>query len=529
MKKLLYVFLASAVFFFHFGIFYGLDFSDSFYHLNQAINPVGGNYLYPFLLSSMILNKIVEIVGQEVIYLRLINSTFLFLSFLLPFFLVGNLKISRRKGFIFICCLILFAPFNVNILGYDTLSILILSLIFSISVLYISYQRWYIVIALALLCSMAILIRLPNLLVIPILCLFLFFVNRKTLRTSTRLLVSTTFGVVTLLAVLLSLYSYYGDSNSFQKASANTNSHFLSELVANYIRDGISVFFYTAFILLVYYLFTVLGKRTSKVIALFAVIVIFLIFIGIFITPSKYSIDYAFFILAVALAFTAISLYHNWNSSKDRLVLILYLLFLFINPFGSNTGLLKGYSLFVLFPFVYGFVRYKSGKFWTTILFLLVPLAIITKIYGIYEDKNIFFLNTIPNHELLSPIRTNKDRADYLNYIDRRIVDYRQKGYNVLVYGDKSHIFHYLYPETSVGVASFFQPVEDITFLPQILDSVSSGQKSVIFLVPSYPEKNRAEMVSLLERELLKKGFVREPNNSAIILQDTRREAKNIE
>src|SRR5690606_9389288 len=70
------------------GIFFGLDFTDSFYHLNQALNPVDGIYLYPFFLSSVIIKGFIELAGSDIIYLRIINWFLLVTSMILPFIFI---------------------------------------------------------------------------------------------------------------------------------------------------------------------------------------------------------------------------------------------------------------------------------------------------------------------------------------------------------------------------------------------------------------------------------------------------------
>ena len=135
------VFLVISILYFFSSIFYGLDFTDSFYHLNQALHPANDIYLYPFFLSSVIIKGIIGFVGPEIIHLRFLNSLMLFFSILIPFFIIKIKKPREEVLFYIACGLFLFTPFNVNILGYDSISIFILSLIFSLSVLYLQKSQ----------------------------------------------------------------------------------------------------------------------------------------------------------------------------------------------------------------------------------------------------------------------------------------------------------------------------------------------------------------------------------------------------
>ena len=147
---------------------------------------------------------------------------------------------------------------------------------------------------------------------------------------------------------------------------------------------------------------------------------------------------------------------------------MLFLLFLFINPFGSNTGLLKGYSLLVLVPFILSISEIRNKRYWFVLTIVLVPFSIFTKIFGIYEDKNLLVLNEKVVLEKLSPIRTNSERAKYLEKVGATVENLRSRGVKVYFYGDKAHIFHYLYPDTSLDIISFFQPVDNRDFLEEI-------------------------------------------------------------
>lgn len=122
------ILLVSTVYF-CIGIFFGTDFTDSFFHLNQARDPANETLLLPFFLSTILLKLIMNSVGQDLISLRLIHSLFLVSSVFIPFIILKP-KISMTRMLV-ICSLvlILFAPLNFNILSYDSFSIGMIALI----------------------------------------------------------------------------------------------------------------------------------------------------------------------------------------------------------------------------------------------------------------------------------------------------------------------------------------------------------------------------------------------------------------
>lgn len=510
------IFLSVTVIYFFSSIFYGLDFTDSFYHLNQALNPANGIYLYPFFLSSVIINGLISLVGPEIIYLRLLNSLLLFFSLLMPFFLIKIPKQRIQVLFYIACGLFLFTPFNVNILGYDTLSIFILSLIFSLSVLYLQKTNLYLLLLLSITCSLAVLIRLPNLSVVPIVLLVIGFGNKVQLGSfSRRSLVL--FFLLTTVFIFLGFSMYYSHWDEFLGASTNSSSHDLKMLLYNYFQHGLQLLLIVSLLLAGYFLIKKARDKFSKFIIYASSGLIFITLIGLFVIRTKYSQNYAFFLTSLAISLVIVTIIQNrkdWLNPKN-LVLYLYILFLFINPFGSDTGLLKATSLFLLIPFILSFYNFKPQPYWTVILVILLPLSLFEKLSSIYEDKSFPALNTPVNIGLLTPIRTTETRAAYLENIEREVKELKKNNVHVYFYGNKSHIFHYLYPETTLNINFFFQPTDDLKYYSHLIRKSNNYENIAIFIVDSYPGIN-SKNEHLVGVKLLSDGFKKVKTESCI-------------
>lgn len=505
--------MASIIYFFS-KIFFGIDFTDSFYHLNQALDPADGIYLYPFFLSSIILKNIVEILGPDIIYLRLINSLFLFFSILIPFFSIKVKKPREEIAFYIACVLILFAPFNVNILGYDTLSIFILSLIFSFTIQYIKKPQFYKLALISVLCSAAVLIRLPNLLVVFVVLLAICVIER--IRTGSFNLKCLRYPLLFLFTTFILIYLgyslYYTNLSAFLETSANANSHHLLELSYTYFIHGIELLVYILLILGGYYLFKKFYfSSKNSLFVLYGIIgMSLIIFISTYVILTKYSQKYSLLLTAVALSLSIVQIVQNRKNGLDykNLISCLFLLFLFINPFGSNTGLLKATSLFLLFPFVLCIYELKFKKFWFLLLIVVLPFSLIETFYSTYEDRGLFSLNKTLDLDLLHPINTTNARAGFLKNMDSVIIELQSKNIQTYFYGDKSHIFHYLYPKTSLHINSFYQPTDDPIYYPQIERIIGDKQRVAIFIVGSYQDNNEKEQY-FLEKALIESGFSR--------------------
>jgi hypothetical protein len=503
------VFLTVSVFYFFSSIFFGLDFTDSFYHLNQALNPADGIYLYPFFLSSIIIKGLINLVGSEVIYLRFFNSLMLFFSFLIPFFLIKIHKPRVEVLFYIACGLFLFTPFNVNILGYDSISIFILSLIFSLSVLYLQKANLYLLLLLSFICSLAVLIRLPNILVVPIVFLVMVF-SGKLQKGNYSVNLPVMFMLLTIFFILFGFSIYYANLEEFFAASANSSSHDFKMLFYNYFLHGLKMLLIVSLLLAGHFIFKKAEDKMPKYMLYAGAGLIFIILIGLFVVRTKYSQNYSLFLTSLALSVVIVNIIQNRKDwlNFPNLALYLYILFLFINPFGSNTGLLKAASLFLLLPFILSFHNFKPQPYWVVILVILLPFALIEKLSGTYEDKSIPALNTPVNISLLTPISTTKTRAAYLEKIDMEVNELKKNNFQVYFYGDKSHIFHYLYPATNMNINSFFQPVDELVYYPKIEQVINGKQRTAIFIVDSYPG-DRSKDLSSVEFSLIRDGFKR--------------------
>ncbi len=501
------VFLVLSVLYFFSSIFYGLDFTDSFYHLNQALYPANDIYLNTFFLSSVIIKGIIGFVGPEVIYLRFLNSLMLFFSVLIPFFLIKIEKPREEVLFYIVYGLFLFSPFNVNILGYDSISIFILSLIFSLSVLYLQKANLYVLLLLSFIGSLAVLIRLPNIIVVPIVLLVI-GISGKIQKGHFSWKPAALFLGLTLLLVFFGFSMYYSQIDELLGASANSSSHDLNILFYNYFLHGLKILSFITLISGGYFVFKKSGGEVPKLVKYVVTGLFFIILIGVFVIRSKYSQNYSLFLTAFALSIIIVHIIRNRKNwlSIQNLVLYLYVLFLFINPFGSNTGLLKAVSLFLLLPFVLSFTNLKPEKYWLLILIVLVPFSFIEKLSGTYEDNSIPVLNTTLTIPALHPVKTTKTRAAFLEKIDSEISELKKNNVEVYFYGDKSHIFHYLYPETAMNINSFFQPVEELMYYSQIEQKLQDHDRAAIFIIDSYPV-NDATGGHSLEEKLLNEGF----------------------
>ena len=83
----------------------------------------------------------------------------------------------------------------------------------------------------------------------------------------------------------------------------------------------------------------------------------------------------------------------------------------------------------------------------------------------------------------------------------------REENVQVYFYGDKSHIFHYLYPSSSLGIINFNQNIQNANKEPKLQKLLMSKGEIALFLIASYPSNTFGLQENPLEAELMKSGF----------------------
>lgn len=514
------ILVTAILFFYFFMIFYGIDFTDGVFHINEALHPSYNLYRFPSILSSLIIKGFSILFGVHLISFRIFNAVLLLSPILLAFF--SSKTISPKKLLLYSCPIVLLiAPLNANVLGFDTFTVAINAVIFFALLKYFeSNSKILWIITLAILTSMSIWIRLPNLILIfliPILLIIEIKSKRSTERRDFRI---PSIFVFSVLIITISGYLlYYRNFEFFYKAGLEIVDYEISTVIYNYAKDAVKIFIYTFFILSLYFIFFQ-GKRflKRKPTRYFIVITLQFVFILAVLFWSNRVYNYAIYLVSLAISFAIISLFENQKKSWDfsQLLPLFFVSFLFVNTFGSNTGLIKASFLFSLFPFVLLRCKSINKSYWLLSILVLVPFAIAVKFFSVYEDSNFFSLTENPRMEMLQPINTTELRAEFLNEMDSQVIFLKEDGISVYFYGTKSHIFHYLYPESRLAIPSFYQPLNSTRFLPNIKKIISKKDKAAIFLISDYHNNRKTISNSIVGEELTKLGFKKVIKNELV-------------
>ena len=458
--------------------FFGLDFSDSFFHINIALYSELKDYYVPFFLSSEIIRVLALIFGENLISFRLFNAFLLYLSLLSPFFILKGLKHTPSLWYIS-CGLLIFYPLNVNILGYDTLSVFILSLIFSFTCKYVLTQKTWVLLLLAVLSAIAVFIRLPNAVTLFILAGIIWF--HGTLRSC------IIYFMLTVFSIAVGYLVYFKNLEGFLNAWYATDTHTLPNLLAAYLKDVSKLLFYVISVIAIYFFrISLKSWKLSYSYKLLILTIVITLYLFLVVGFTAYWRNFSLFLTATVIACGALNLLTNNFPEQPNFKKFVLLLvpFLLVIPSGSDTGLLKACFMFILFPFVLALSKSKNN-FWQLVLILLVPFSLAQGVLMTYQDSAVYNLSKTPEIQKISGVYTSRQRAAFIEAVHGKIEKLRERGFKILVYGDKSHILKYLYPE-SFSMTSFHQSIASIEDLNNFKALMPKG-KTAIFMFYDYP------------------------------------------
>lgn len=496
-KTGLIVFFVLANLVFWGGMFFGLDFTDSFFHINAARSVEGKELYSSFFLSSVFINFISEYLGEDLIIFRLINSSLLYISIFLPF-LIGKKSINGIGLFYIGCILYLISPLNANILGYDTFSIFFISLIFSTYLKYVgSNKKNYWILILSILGALTVFIRLPNVIVILILFSFLIAHGHR----------KKAFIFLLLAGIFIwsGYYLVYRNFGNFINSIYGAKSHLTINLIIAYFKDAVSIILYILFIGSIYFIYH-RWKGYNNFYRNSAILVLISVFVLLFISFSGYWKDYSLFLTALAVTWIGVVLFREKKETRlNKMISLFFISLLFVIPFGSNTGLLKASLMLVLFPFVLSQNKEKKISIWKLILMVMLPFSLMENFSQTYEDGSIIRVTDGSNLKKLKPIMTTEFRNAFINSINKEVDSLEQSGFDVIFYGNKSHLFNYLYP-SQYNSREFNQPLNDSSFF-QIMKNREDLSKTAIFLIDKYPERKGNEINGQIENKLYCQGF----------------------
>ena len=496
-KKLFYYLILIITLLNFFTTFTGIDFTDTFWHINTARYyfthssletefekavlsiQIENSFLNNFskrinfhYLSSLLVYHIYDFVGFNLWIVRVI--TFIILLFIF-YFPSANKNINYKifSLLIFNC----FSIFNFNILSFDLFTIIISYFIISL----INKNKYsnITLISIAIILCMSYLVRFQNFALIPL--TFIFLNNKIPFKKNF---------LVHIPSILFFTYLYFYIEFFDISHKTSVTEHSFNKILNSNLTD-------LPHFILFLFIFIFINKLNDKNNKSF-LIFIFSFVIMISFISEEYHWKHSLFISS----FFITTIFFNESKFLENLKIVP---FLFIFPLGSATGLYKLVYSLTLFPILISNFT-KTYKLKSKFFFLsILPFCLYAKAFYNYEDIGARHAYHSIDHFGLKYIFTSKTRSDYIKNVQNKIHELQKEGYYILIGGAKSHVFNYINNFTPITVEFYQQDLEK-SFFSKLLTNYNFD-KIAYFHFDNYPEWND-NSVSNLEHDLLNLGFV---------------------
>lgn len=482
--------------------FFGLDFTDSFFHVNSIL----GNNNYPLWFGTVGIIKFFNSIGcKSLIHYRIVNWTAYILAAIIPFFSLLPLHKIKSNLLVLAVAILTLNVLNFNVFGYDSLTILFLSINCIFFIKFFSRNSIKDLFFSSIFSAILVSIRFPNIIIIPIFIIILFistfFLNRNNytgiiiffIKSFLYLSISTT-SLFLLYFFCTNKLNLPIDILNFLTLNQN-NSHTIKTLIISYVIGLKELFKYIGYITLVLILlesnYMKDSSKTLRFTLKFIIVLSLFILVKYELIVDPYGFNYSKFLTAISLFSLGYFLfsYCRINDKINLSVSILIIALCVVPIFGSNTGILKLAPFLVIFSSIY-FI--KSGiklKAYTTLLiFLFTICSLYIKANNIYEDNPIKNLSKNINIPIINSIYTTPERATFIHDVMEKYVSIKLNHNNIIFWGTNSHIFHFITSTTTNYSNSFRMMPDDNNEIEKVKKSVIK-YRPVIFFIPQYPIK----------------------------------------
>lgn len=462
-------------------LFWGLDYTDSFYYLDIFKS----REIDWMIVGFQMLGRLwINCFGDSLIALRICNWLFYAISFILAYWwFVPKESHKTFLGFLSLPFLLL-PTFSLNIFNGDSCTLLMCICISKLLMDWMSSSSKKVALTLFFVMLLAFVFRFPNVVILPITVIVVLLFHRNKRKLIEYFAVCLCVSIVYCLIV-----SLLKDGGSI----LNEGSHSIKSLLVNYLRDGKMLLRYIPVcMLLVIISFAKIKRQLVRVCVDIMLVIFLLIYL-------YYNVDFGFACWNISLFISSflISLYvyliFKWVEEFDDkffsdrgLLLIILPLMALVNPAGSDTGFLK--LIWVLLSTI-PFLAYNVGMIVKSkVLIFVVSVFVLICLLGHYknpfgEPSLIKLKYSIDNSQLVG-IRTCKEYFDVYENLKNDIQDCEDD--DVVVYGERSYGLCELLDIERLFHSSFFMNPDEESEV-RIMEDCISKHSPVVFFMPYNP------------------------------------------
>ena len=496
-------------------LFFGLDFTDSFF----IVNSFGHNNDGPLWPLTSLIGEITQsILGDKLIYFRIITRVSYFLAVAIPYVFLVRRPTAASNMFIAAATLVTLNVTASGIYGYSSMTLLFLSLSTTLIIRYFYSQQVQTLVLFGIVSAMAILVRFPNIVIVPIsMCLIVanIYIDRYGQHKShasfrayffhlSIFLFSLTFVYLLILVLRYgSLTEYYDTFRSYLSVLQHDKSHGVMAIINRNLLETVRLFEYIGLIALLVYTGTVKERLPKPLYIIYRVLLLFVFSLFLYFDILHDTYTFNFSRLMTAAVFLLM-----WRATVNEvekggwmtiLALLALLAFSFTPAIGSNTGLLKIAPLLIAFmPYIAEQCNMDTQQQSRIgYIILLGIFAIPLKTISIYEDSPVFRLTQSPKSQLLTHIRTTPIRANFVDDVISVYNGEKRQNQEVMFFGKMAHVFTYLTKQEPLYRASFWMlPDDDIEV--ERAEHVLKRLRPVVFFLPEYPSDGTKEFKKAL-------------------------------
>jgi len=499
-------------------IFFGLDFTDTFFWINLIPN-FNSN---PMVSGTLVIGKFWSFIfGDSLISFRILASIMGSMAIILPYvFLIDKKLWVIKLHYLSFSMLLLKNP----IFGSDVVTLLVFSIALIFTIKFYQTHKISFVFLMGFITAFSIFVRFPNVLLFPVMIIGIVLIETVNKRSFKGLLLNTI--KLTLLFVAIFGISFYlfslllhggvtdyvvGVKSSL--LSVSNSSHSMPKMVEFIFVEFKKIVLYLGIFFLLDFLIQIFIKNYSRfgkyITLLFTIILLFyFMYSEIYGSPYDHNLKLFFSSLFFYFILKGVLFKFERQDYNSLTTYLLMISFAFVVPLGSNTGLSKLAPLLICFlPVVlidFGF-KFKENIYLIPLLFIVLFFVFLSYSKP-FEDSRIHKLSAIVKTEnKLIGIHTTPIRAKYINQVMSDFNHFKATN-KIVFFGWQSHLFYYLTKEMPLYKQSFaMSPNDDndVQFLKRNLKS-----RPIIFYVTNYPEdKNLFLEMSKLEKMLLTFGY----------------------
>ena len=482
-----------------FSLFGGLDFTDTFWHINVAnyyfdkqsfiksdIDQFilqwqkDNNFLYNFekRISFHYLSSLLTFYFFSISDTILVSRILPFFSFSLIIYIISIKNYGFNDLFIKLFLFTAIVGYLPCAISFDYFTVLLVALFgLFISKFEEKKENVYLFLIFIIL-NLSFFVRFQNFFMI-----FVSFIFLHRQKINFRILI-----LMHLLPILLLTTLIFGvDFFSVTYKLENTE-HSLSNIFNNYLKD-LPLFIISS-------LFTIpiifLLLKSNYFIKFGCAI--FIIFSLIYFFGSDYNWDYRIILSSFLISIIISNIIVN---RKKVFQFITFLLTVFIFPIGSATGLFKLSYGFLLSGIVYENLNRGFQKVFILLFAITLPFTTFYKLSYGYEDVGVLYANSSYNDSKLFGIRSFEIRSNYVNQIQKTIIDLQSNNYHILIGGRTSHLFTFLNSTIPLTV-EFYQQDLDPNLFHDLIQTFPD-KKFAYFHFDNYPEFYSTNLCSFEE------------------------------